>query len=638
MNDKSKPSADKSAESQIAAKIKSLSNILITVSRDPSVDQLAAALALTLALDKLEKHATAVFSGVIPSVINFLEPEKTFEDNADSLRDFIISLDKQKADRLRFKVEGDIVKVLITPYRTTISESDLSFSEGEFNVELVLAVGVDRKEDLDEAIAAHGRIFHDATVVTLNIDTAKGSLGAINWQDSEASSFSEMVASLVGDLETKDKILLDEQTATALLTGIVAATDQFRNEKTSPTVMTLAANLMGKGANQQLISSELAAAAEGLSLSVGSVDTESGEGSGAGELSLDHVEDSSSDEAARESTDLTLDVDSPTVPDEATTSSDTIDDLVESETKRLAEQRSADALAIAQAQLTEAELADSTRPTIEPLSPPVVDTETPVIDTNSATAEAALDDVVAANNSHAILDDLSTAAPEAPQLSHGTRYVEESINNPLSASVQRDETLAPLPDVMSMSAGHASRIEITPPRTTTPMINTDFSRSAPKLSVPDSTSITMPTLSSDVAPEESAPVDSSNDALSAALLAAQTAETTAGQVTDAQTIAAEAPPLVAPTLDATPVAANMPPLPPANFDLPLPPPPPLPLPDVGTLPPSTSAGPSFDLPPVPVAASLSSEPPVTTPADSGSLFPPVNTVSDDPAQYRIPVQ
>jgi hypothetical protein len=172
MNDKPKTSVDKSAETQITAKIKSLSNILVTVSRDPSVDQLAAALALTLALDKMEKHATAVFSGVIPPAINFLEPEKTFENNADGLRDFIISLDKQKADRLRFKVDGDIVKVLITPYRTTISEADLSFSEGEFNVELVIAVGVDKKEDLDAAIAAHGRIFHDATVATINIDTS----------------------------------------------------------------------------------------------------------------------------------------------------------------------------------------------------------------------------------------------------------------------------------------------------------------------------------------------------------------------------------------------------------------------------------------------------------------------------------
>jgi nanoRNase/pAp phosphatase (c-di-AMP/oligoRNAs hydrolase) len=92
---------EKSPRAQIATKIKSVSNILVTVSRNPNVDQLAAALGLTFMLDKLGKHATAVFSGKIPPAINFLQPEKTFEDNADSLRDFIISLDKDKADRLR---------------------------------------------------------------------------------------------------------------------------------------------------------------------------------------------------------------------------------------------------------------------------------------------------------------------------------------------------------------------------------------------------------------------------------------------------------------------------------------------------------------------------------------------------------
>ena len=52
-------------------------------------------------LNKLGKHATAVFSGQVPSTIEFLQPEKTLEKNTDSLRDFIIALDKSKADKLR---------------------------------------------------------------------------------------------------------------------------------------------------------------------------------------------------------------------------------------------------------------------------------------------------------------------------------------------------------------------------------------------------------------------------------------------------------------------------------------------------------------------------------------------------------
>src|SRR5690606_2796201 len=120
-----------------------------------------------LLLNKMKKHATAVFSGHIPPAITFLDPEKTFENTVDSLRDFIIALDKEKADHLRYKVEGDVVKIFITPYRTTITDEDLDFSQGDYNVELVLALGVQNKDNLDKALEAHGRILHDATVVTI---------------------------------------------------------------------------------------------------------------------------------------------------------------------------------------------------------------------------------------------------------------------------------------------------------------------------------------------------------------------------------------------------------------------------------------------------------------------------------------
>ncbi len=242
------------AKQQVVEKIKNSANVLVTVSASPSVDELSAALALTLMLNKMDKHGTAVFSGVLPPAIQFLEPDKTFENTVDSLRDFIIALDKEKADRLRFKVEDDVVKIFITPYRTTLTESDLTFSQGDFNVELILALGVEKREDLDKAIVAHGRILHDATVVTINAKKDSGSLGSVDWQDDSASSLCEMLMSLSEALQPG---LLDQQISTALLTGIVAATERFSNPHTTPRVMTMAAQLMAAGANQQLIASKL---------------------------------------------------------------------------------------------------------------------------------------------------------------------------------------------------------------------------------------------------------------------------------------------------------------------------------------------------------------------------------------------
>lgn len=246
---------------QIVEKIKNSTNILVTVSASPSVDELSAALGLTSMLNGLKKHATAVVSGDVPPAITFLEPSKTFENTVDSLRDFIIALDKEKADHLRYKVEGDVVKIFITPYRTIINQEDLDFSQGDYNVELVLALGVKDQDNLDKALAAHGKILHDATVATISCGESASQLGQIDWFDSNASSISEMLVS-VSEALKDDKPVIDEQVATAFLTGIVAATDRFSNNRTSSKVMTMAAQLMAAGANQQLIAAKLEEAHE----------------------------------------------------------------------------------------------------------------------------------------------------------------------------------------------------------------------------------------------------------------------------------------------------------------------------------------------------------------------------------------
>lgn len=246
-----------SQKQQAAERIKQANNILVTVSSNPSVDQLAACIGVTLGLNKMGKHATAVFSGEVPSTIEFLQPEKTLEKNTDSLRDFIIALDKSKADKLRYKVEDRVVKIFITPYRTSISEKDLEFSQGDFNVDVVLALGVHNQSELDQAITSHGRILHDATVITLNTRPG-GELGSINWLDPNASSLSEMSVQLIDVL---DKKLVDGQIATSFLTGIVAETERFSNTKTAPQTMSVAAELMAEGANQQLVATKLEAPA-----------------------------------------------------------------------------------------------------------------------------------------------------------------------------------------------------------------------------------------------------------------------------------------------------------------------------------------------------------------------------------------
>lgn len=241
-------------QSEVVKKIAEAQNVLVALSSDPSVDEMSAAIGLSLFLDKLGKRATAIYSGSTPNALEFLKPEETFETSADTLQDFVIALNKDKADHLRYKLDGDYVKIYITPYKTRIGEEDLEFSYGDYNVDLVLALDVANGIDLDSALREHGRIMHDAVIV--NITTGNpGRFGEIEWSDKSASSVSEMIAKLLYSVNSKAKI--EKEEATAFLTGIVAATNRFSNAKTTPETMQISSRLMQSGANQQLISKNI---------------------------------------------------------------------------------------------------------------------------------------------------------------------------------------------------------------------------------------------------------------------------------------------------------------------------------------------------------------------------------------------
>lgn len=239
---------------KVTGAIQKANNILVTINRSPSVDQVAAAIGLTFILEKLDKFTTAIFSGELPPATEFLNPNQTFENNVDVLRDFIITINKEKVDRVRYKIEGDVVRILVTPYKTTLSAEDMNYDDGEYNVDLVIALGALSQNDLDDSVRGVTRILHDATVLAINNTRETPNFATVAWNDDRETSYCEMVADLAEVLGENE---MNETAATALLTGIISETDQFRNGKTTSKSLQVAAKLMGYGANQQLISVKL---------------------------------------------------------------------------------------------------------------------------------------------------------------------------------------------------------------------------------------------------------------------------------------------------------------------------------------------------------------------------------------------
>lgn len=233
---------------QIAGHLKQANNIVIVTSKKPKLEQVSAAVGLAYALRNMHKSAATLLSGKVPSALHFLQPEQAIESSTDRLRDFVISLHKDKADKLRYKVEDDYVKIFITPYKTVITEKDLSFSPGDYNIDTVITLGVDARNQLDSIVLESDRILRDATVINVNNEQA-ANFGDINWHNPAAGSLTEMLMELVAKLGN----VLTKASADAFLTGLVAITDQFGNELATPQAHTLAARLISAGADQPAI-------------------------------------------------------------------------------------------------------------------------------------------------------------------------------------------------------------------------------------------------------------------------------------------------------------------------------------------------------------------------------------------------
>ena len=241
------------AVSKVAEKIQHATNILIALSKDPNVDEISAAIALAFVLDQQKKHVTAIYSGQTPNALEFLRPEETFQKDISSLQDFIIALNKSKADHLIYQVEGDYVKILITPYKGQIKKEDLEYSYSDYNVDLVIVFNVNSGSEIDSALSEYGRIMHDAMAINIT-SSVPGRFADLEWSDPSKSSVCEMVYNLLGELEIDNT---PQEVATALLTGILSATERFSNNRTKPTTMAVASKLMEAGADQQLISSNI---------------------------------------------------------------------------------------------------------------------------------------------------------------------------------------------------------------------------------------------------------------------------------------------------------------------------------------------------------------------------------------------
>lgn len=244
------------AKQQTTEQIKNAQKILVLTHTSPDGDGLGSLLALYLVLKQLGKEVTAVVPDQISGALKFLPSIEEIVKNFSSAKDFIITIDtsKVKVDRLGYKhlTQENKLNIVITSLGGTFTDKDISFGQGMPKFDLIIVLDSPDLERLGPLYESQSGLFYETPVINIDHHAGNDFFGKINWVDLTATSTSEILVALVESL-SREKSLLNEDVATALLTGIITDTGSFQNVNTTPKSLTVAAQLVAAGGRQQEI-------------------------------------------------------------------------------------------------------------------------------------------------------------------------------------------------------------------------------------------------------------------------------------------------------------------------------------------------------------------------------------------------
>lgn len=244
-------------ESELVDKIKSAEDILVISNKDLDLSQLGASIGLVDILHHMEKNAVFVHGQVIPEALDFLQTSEVMNPDVECLRDVEIKFDRDKVIKFRYVEADDQYNILLTPsHRTNLSVEDFDFSKSDnFNVDLILAVGIENASQIATVISQHNQLMHELPIVTiLGGQQKQPEIDADFWQKGPNFSIGEMIYGLS---QTIGMTELEDRTSNALMISLIDHTNHFKDETTYSRTMHIGGELIKFGADIPLITKAL---------------------------------------------------------------------------------------------------------------------------------------------------------------------------------------------------------------------------------------------------------------------------------------------------------------------------------------------------------------------------------------------
>jgi nanoRNase/pAp phosphatase (c-di-AMP/oligoRNAs hydrolase) len=224
--------------------------VLILIPENPSTDAVGSAWALYYFLERKNLIPTIAFSNHLSSKLSFLPRPGRILNEISGARDFVLSFDieRNKIKSIRHEERDGKFNIYLTPDKGALDPRDFSFILAKFKYDLIITIDCQDFEKLGKIYLENTDLFFEVPVVNIDHRSDNDNFGKINLVDVMASSSSELLYRIFQDMASE---LLSQDIATCLLAGIIGATESFQNKNTSPRSLTIASELMDKGADQQ---------------------------------------------------------------------------------------------------------------------------------------------------------------------------------------------------------------------------------------------------------------------------------------------------------------------------------------------------------------------------------------------------
>ncbi len=241
---------------QLTELVKKSKSILLLTHNHPDGDAVGSAIGMGLGLRKLGKEVYVVAPGNPTGPFDFLPSFDLLTQELNIQKDLLVVLDESQAQigniSLKRVAENKLV-VVITPKGGTLTASNVRIEDGSYNIDLIICLDCSNLERLAHLYDENSSLFYEVPVVNIDHHADNTNFGKVNIVDITASSTAEILVSVLETIGKEIPGIIDADIATCLLTGITTDTGSFQNQNTTPKSLTIAAQMVAAGANQQEI-------------------------------------------------------------------------------------------------------------------------------------------------------------------------------------------------------------------------------------------------------------------------------------------------------------------------------------------------------------------------------------------------